>query len=73
MKKLKFEDALKKLGDIVDELESGELELEDSIKKFEEGIKLFLLCQQELEKADGKIQRLIKTLDGEIEVLDINI
>ncbi len=73
MKKLKFEDALKKLGDIVDELESGELELEDSIKKFEEGIKLSLLCQQELEKADGKIQRLIKTLDGEIEVLDINI
>jgi exodeoxyribonuclease VII small subunit len=73
VKKLKFEDALKKLGDIVDELESGELELEDSIKKFEEGIKLSLLCQQELEKADGKIQRLIKTLDGEIEVLDINI
>lgn len=73
MEKLKFEDALKNLGDIVDELESGELELEDSIKKFEEGIKLSLFCQQELEKADGKIQRLIKNLNGEIEVLDTNI
>ena len=67
---MKFEDALKRLEDIVEQLESGELELEESIKVFEEGIRLAVFCQQELEKADGKIQQLLKNLDGELELVD---
>lgn len=73
MEDMKFEDALKKLGDIVDKLESGELELEESIRLFEEGINLSLYCQQELKKAEGKIQRLAKNLKGEFELLEFEL
>lgn len=73
MENLKFEDAIKKLGDIVDQLESGELELEESINIFEEGIKLSLYCQQELKKAEGKIQQLVKNLNGEFELLEFEL
>lgn len=70
MENMKFEDALKRLEDIVEQLESGELELEESIQVFEEGIRLAVFCQQELKKADGKIQRLLKNLDGKLELVD---
>jgi len=70
MEYIKFEDALKKLENIVERLESGELELEESIKTFEEGINLSLYCQQELKKADGKVQRLVKNLEGEFELIE---
>lgn len=70
MESIKFEEAIKRLEDIVEQLESGELELEESIKVFEEGIRLAVFCQQELKKADGKIQQLLKNLDGELELVD---
>ncbi|MEN6348400.1 MAG: exodeoxyribonuclease VII small subunit [Syntrophomonas sp.] len=73
MENMKFEDALNKLADIVDKLESGELELEESITIFEEGINLSLYCQQELKKAEGKIRRLVKNIDGEFELLELEI
>jgi exodeoxyribonuclease VII small subunit len=71
MECLKFEDALKQLEKIVEELESGELELEESIAAFEKGVNLSLHCQQELKKADGKIQKLIKNLEGEFELIEL--
>ncbi|MDD3268458.1 MAG: exodeoxyribonuclease VII small subunit [Syntrophomonadaceae bacterium] len=73
MENVRFEDALKKLGDIVDQLESGELELEESIDVFEEGIKLSLYCQQELKKAEGRIRQLVKNLNGEFELQDFEL
>ncbi|MGI5911709.1 MAG: exodeoxyribonuclease VII small subunit [Syntrophomonadaceae bacterium] len=69
---MKFEDALKVLEDIVDKLESGNLGLEESICLFEQGVELSLYCQMQLQKAEGRIQRLIKNLNGEMELLDLD-
>ncbi|MBP8819226.1 MAG: exodeoxyribonuclease VII small subunit [Syntrophomonadaceae bacterium] len=71
MEEMKFEDALKRLEDIVEKLESGSLELEESIQLFEQGVKLSLYCQQQLKQAEGRVQRLVKNLNGEFELLDI--
>ncbi|HPF43144.1 MAG TPA: exodeoxyribonuclease VII small subunit [Syntrophomonadaceae bacterium] len=70
---IKFETALLKLEKIVQALESEELELEESIKLFEEGIKLSLYCRQELERADGKIQQLLENIQGELELAEVEI
>jgi len=59
-----FEDSLKKLESIVDQLERGDLPLEDSIKLFEEGVNLSNACKKELETAEGKVQVLLKQRDG---------
>ncbi|HWG22126.1 MAG TPA: exodeoxyribonuclease VII small subunit [Terracidiphilus sp.] len=61
-----FEDSLKKLEMIVDQLEKGELPLEDSLKLFEEGVGLSAVCKQELDAAEGKVQMLIKQRDGSV-------
>jgi exodeoxyribonuclease VII small subunit len=60
----KFEDSLKQLETIVGQLEKGDLPLEDSIKLFEEGIRLSAVCKEELEAAEGKVQILLKQKDG---------
>ncbi|MGI5921975.1 MAG: exodeoxyribonuclease VII small subunit [Syntrophomonadaceae bacterium] len=70
MENLKFEDSLKKLESIVEKLESGELSLEDSLQAFEEGVNLSLFCQEELKKADGRVNLLIKKMNGELELID---
>ena len=59
-----FEESLKKLESIVDQLEKGDLTLEDSIKLFEEGVGLSAACKKELDEAEGKVQILIKQRDG---------
>lgn len=58
-----FEETMEKLEKIVQELETGDLNLDDSIKKFEEGIKLSTSANKYLEEAENKITVLIK--DGE--------
>jgi len=58
---MKFEDALKKLEKIVNELEEGKLEPGKAMKKYEEGIKLSSLCGKKLEEAKAKLQTLSKT------------
>ena len=63
-----FESSLEKLGEIVAELESGDLPLEKSIKAFEEGIKLTRHCQNLLSKAELKIQKLVETNDGSLDL-----
>lgn len=54
------------LEKIVSELESGDLPLEESIKKFEEGMKLSRLCSQILDETEKKIIMLVKGDQGEI-------
>lgn len=61
-----FEESLRKLEAIVEQLEKGDLPLEDSIKLFEEGIGLSAICQKELDAAEGKVQMLIKQRDGSL-------
>ena len=62
-----FETSLKKLEQIVSDLENGDLPLEQSIKTFEEGVKLTKHCQNLLSKAELKIQKLVESKDGSID------
>ena len=62
------ETSLKKLEKIVSDLENGELPLEESIKTFEEGVKLTKHCQNLLSKAEIKIQKLVESKDGSIDL-----
>jgi len=64
---IKFEDALKKLEKIVSDLESGDLSLDDSLKKYEEGVKLAQFCSKKLESARRKVEILVKTSSGKLE------
>ncbi len=61
---LSFEQALEELERIVEELETGEVGLEDSLKLYEKGIGLYRLCMKRLEDLQGKIEVLVKELDG---------
>lgn len=65
-KELNFEETMQELEKIVQELEKGELNLDDSISKFEEGMKLSKSASDYLEKAEKKITVLINTKDEEI-------
>lgn len=64
MAEIKFEEALKNLEQIVEALEGGDVPLEESLAKYEEGVKLVKLCQKKLEQAKKKIEILVKTKDG---------
>jgi exodeoxyribonuclease VII small subunit len=66
MAKLTFEIAMKQLENIVHDLESGNLSLDDSIKKFEEGIKLSNYCSAKLDETEKRITILMKDQDGVI-------
>jgi exodeoxyribonuclease VII small subunit len=65
-----FEKHLTALETIVDRLERGDLSLEDSVRLFEEGVKLSDACKKELEAAEGKIQILIEQRNGTMKVAD---
>jgi len=56
----KFEECLQQLEKIVEQLEKGDLSLEQSLKLFEEGVRLSNSCRQELEAAEGKVEILMK-------------
>ena len=60
-----FEEQIEKLEKIVEELEKGELSLQDSVDKFEEGIKISKECNKTLEEAQKKITILINK-EGEL-------
>lgn len=62
-----FEQNMEELEKIVQELENGKLNLDDSIKKFEEGMKISKKCNEFLEEAEKKITVLIKDNENFIE------
>lgn len=64
MAKEKFEDALAKLEGIVKKMESGDMPLEESLKAFEEGIRLARLCAGKLDEAERRVDVLMKEGDG---------
>jgi exodeoxyribonuclease VII small subunit len=68
-----FEDRLTALETVVERLERGELTLEDSVRLFEEGVKLSNACKLELEKAEGRIQVLVETQGGGVQVAEMDI
>lgn len=63
---IKFEKALERLEKIVEELEAGNIPLEDALKKYEEGVKLSRICSEKLSQAEKKIEILTKTLNGSV-------
>ena len=68
MAEMKFEEALKKLEKIVGDLENGNIPLEESLEKYEEGIRLSRLCAKKLEAARKKVEILLKSEDGSAEL-----
>lgn len=64
MKELNFEDTMKELETIVKELENGDLNLDESVKKFEKGMNLSKNANKMIEEAEKKIMILIKSEDG---------
>ena len=66
MKEVSFEEAMKELETIATELEKGDLSLEESVAKFEEGMKLSKQCNDIIEKAEKKINILLQK-DAKIE------
>jgi exodeoxyribonuclease VII small subunit len=66
MAEKKFEASLSRLEEIVTELEGGELPLEQSLKLFEEGIKLARICNARLEEAERKVEILLKDKSGKM-------
>ena len=66
MAKTSFEKDLKRLEDIVANLEEGDVPLDDSMKLFEEGVKLSRLCSERLDKAEKKIEIITADKSGNI-------
>ena len=68
-KEVSFEEALERLEEIVDLLESGENPLEKSLDLFQEGVGLVKLCNKKLETVENSIKILVNN-DGELEESD---
>lgn len=66
MENLTYEESMKELEQVVKELESGELTLDESIKRFEKGMELSKHCNSLLENAEKKITLLIEKEDGSV-------
>lgn len=60
----RFEEAFERLGQVVDEMERGELPLEDMLKRFEEGVSLVKECRKFLGQAQLRVQQLVEQKDG---------
>jgi exodeoxyribonuclease VII small subunit len=64
----KFESALEELEQVVEQLESGELSLEDSLSAFEKGVGLVRFCNQKLNEVEKKIEMLVKDKEGKLQL-----
>jgi exodeoxyribonuclease VII small subunit len=66
---MKFEEAYRRLEEILEKMNSGKASLDDSLKLYEEADKLIVTCQKTLSEAEKKIEMMIKSRNGEV-VLD---
>ncbi len=64
--KVKFEEKLARLEKIVDEMESGDLTLDESLAKYEEGVNALKNCYEMLRDAEKRVEVLLKGEDGEL-------
>ncbi len=64
MKMKSFEEAINSLEKLIEELEQGDLPLEEALKKFEEGVKLIKYCNKQLDEAEQKIELILKDENG---------
>jgi exodeoxyribonuclease VII small subunit len=65
---LKFEAAVADLEQIVEQLESGDLSLEDSLAAFEKGVGLVRYCNQKLSDVEKKVELLVKDKEGQLQL-----
>jgi exodeoxyribonuclease VII small subunit len=68
-----FEEKLTSLEAVVERLERGDLSLDESVKLFEEGVKLSNACKQELEQAEGRIQLLVESPGAQTQVTEMSL
>ena len=66
-KKEKFEEALQKLEAIVTQMEEGDLPLEETLKAFEEGVRLARFCASKLDEAERKVEKLMRDQSGKLQ------
>ena len=66
-KKEKFEEALQKLEAIVTQMEEGDLPLEETLKAFEEGVRLTRFCASKLDEAERKVEKLMRDQAGKLQ------
>jgi len=71
--KMSFEESIKKLEEIVKELEDENISLEESMEKFELGIKLSSNCLKKLNEAEGKIEELSRSEDGKLVTKELDL
>lgn len=67
----RFEAALEELEQLVEQLESGELSLEDSLSAFEKGVGLVRFCNQKLTEVEKKIEMLVRDKEGKLELKEL--
>ena len=63
---MKYEEAIKKLNEIMEKLESGDIPLDKTFEFFEEGKKLLNFCKKQLSEAEGKLLKITKSGTEEI-------
>jgi exodeoxyribonuclease VII small subunit len=68
-----FEERLTALEAVVERLERGELTLDESVRLFEQGVHLSNACKLDLEKAEGRIQVLVETQGGGVQVAEMEL
>ncbi len=73
IEKMSFEEALLKLETIVNQLEDEKITLEESIKRFELGVKLSSYCLTKLDEAEKKIEELTRTQDGNLVARELKL
>lgn len=64
----KFESALEELEGVIEQLESGNLSLEDSLAAFEKGVGLVKFCNQKLSEVEKKVELLIRDKEGKLQL-----
>jgi exodeoxyribonuclease VII small subunit len=68
-----FEEQLTQLETVVERLERGDLSLDESVRLFEDGMKLSSACKKELEQAEGRVQVLVEGKGGKMKPADLDL
>ena len=71
MKKMTFEQAIKRLEEIVDLLENNETSLDDSVELFQDGVQLSHYCSKKLGHVENKVSKIL--IDGQLEDFDVEV
>jgi exodeoxyribonuclease VII small subunit len=71
-KEMKFEEAMERIEEIVRELEDGKLELDASLEKFEEGIRLYRHCLKKLQQIEGRVTVILNDGNEQAQSFDMD-